>query len=99
MSDPLVEHSIPSNLKAYVCIEVFDRAQPVLLVDRADGDWCFLCGGVHPDDAAYFRVVGIRHPVGDDPTLADVLDLGANEQAERSHVGGEWSRSRITGDG
>ena len=39
------------------------------LLSRPGGDWCFLCGTGHPEDEAFYRVVGIGHPVGDDPTL------------------------------
>jgi hypothetical protein len=74
---------------------VFRGERPVLLVSRGDGDWCFLCGDGHPDDPAFYRVAGIGHPVGDDPTLAEVLDLDADEEAERVFVGGPWVRSRL----
>ncbi|KQW50961.1 hypothetical protein ASC77_25220 [Nocardioides sp. Root1257] len=95
MTDSLAVRGIPANLKSYVCIEVFDREKPVLLVSREDGDWCFLCGAGHPDDAAFYRVVGIGHPVGDDPTLAEVLDLDVDVEAERTAVGSRWSRTRL----
>jgi hypothetical protein len=74
VSDPVANRGIPSNQKSYVCIEVFNGERPVLLVSRQDGDWCFLCGGGHPDESASYRVVGISHPIGDDPTLVEVLD-------------------------
>ena len=95
MADPLAERGIPSNLKSYVCIEVFNGERPVLLVSREDGDWCFLCGDGHPDDAAFYRVVGIGRPIGDDPTLVEVLDLGSDEEAERVEVGAAWTRSSL----
>jgi hypothetical protein len=95
VANPLVERGIPPNLKSYVCIEVFNGERPILLVTREDGDWCFLCGDEHPDDAAFFRVVGIGHPIRDDPTLTDLLDLGVDEEAQRSAVGGPWTRSRM----
>lgn len=95
MTDPLAARGIPANLKSYVCIEVFNRERPVLLVSRQGGDWCFLCGAGHPDDAGFYRVVGIGHPIGDDPTLADVLDLDVEEEAERAVMGGSWSRTRL----
>ena len=52
---------IDFHQKAYVCIEVFRGERPVLLVSREDGDWCFLCGADHPDDASFYRVAGIGH--------------------------------------
>lgn len=86
---------ISPHLKSYVCIEVFNHERPVLYVTRPDGDWCFLCGEEHPDDASSYRVVGIGHTIELDPTLTDVLDLGENEEAERERVGGAWTRTRI----
>jgi hypothetical protein len=55
----------------------------------------FLCGGGHPDEASFYRVIGIGHPIDDDPTLAEVLDLDVDEEAERAVVGGPWSRTRL----
>jgi hypothetical protein len=84
---------VPFETKSYVCIHVFDRTRPVLYVTRADGDWCFLCGASHPDDASAYRVVHLGHEIEQDPTLTEVLDLAANEEAEREEVGGSWIRS------
>jgi len=95
VEDLLAARGIPANLKAYVCLEVFNAERPVLLVTRPEGDWCFLCGGEHPDDAASYRVVGIGHPIQSDPTLGDVLDLAADQEAERVVVGAAWVRSTI----
>ena len=90
----LAERGIPPNLKSYVCIEVFEGQRPILYVTRSDGDWCFLCGEEHPNDASAYRVVGIGHPVGSDPTLVEILDLGVDEEAERVSVEAAWIRSR-----
>lgn len=78
--------------KAYVCIHVFESAKPVLLVNRSDGDWCFLCGDEHPDDPAYYRVVGIGHVFEQDPSLEAVSDLAPEEEAERVAPGEPWIR-------
>jgi len=40
-------------------------------------------------------VVGIGHPIGDDPTLVEVLDLEVDEEAERLVLGGLWNRTRL----
>ncbi|MEQ6901903.1 hypothetical protein [Nocardioides sp. YIM 152588] len=93
MNDRFAEHGVERNLKAYVCIEVFTGERPVLYVARPEGDWCFLCGGEHPDDASAYRVVGIAHPVEADPSLSDLLDLRPNEEAERVTATGSWVRS------
>lgn len=82
--------------KAYVCLHVFDNVAPVLLVSRADGDWQFLCGASHPDEAAQLRVVGAGHLLERDPSLQEVVDLPVDWEAERTEVGGPWSRIPIT---
>jgi hypothetical protein len=92
-NDPLAARGIPSDLKSYLCVEVFEREMPILYVTRPDGEWCFLCGGDHPEDASAYRVVGIGHAIAMDPSLAEVVDLQPNEEAERTDVGGTWTRA------
>lgn len=84
---------IPYETKTYVCTHVLDRSRPVLYVTRPDGDWCALCGDEHPDDASAYRVVGIGHVLDYDPSVAEVLDLRPNQEAEREAVGEPWARS------
>lgn len=79
--------------KSYVCVHVFEDRSPVLYVTRPEGDWCFLCDLVHADESASFRVVALHHLIERDESLLEVLDLGVNEEAERSQVGGAWTRS------
>jgi hypothetical protein len=90
---PTSQPRLPYETKSYVCIHVFDRIRPVLYVTRPDGDWCALCGGDHPDDASSFRIVGIGHVIDYDPSVAEVLDLRPNQEAERDAVGEPWLRS------
>jgi hypothetical protein len=78
--------------KCYVCTHVFDGDR-VLYVTRPDGDWCFLCGVDHPDDAQSYFVVGTGHVLAADGSLAEILDLGPNQEAERSGLGRTWTRS------
>jgi hypothetical protein len=85
----------PPNHKAYVCICVFREEKGVLLVSRPDGDWCFLCGGEHADEASAFRVLGIGHLLNTDNTLHQVLDLQPDEEAERSAPEAPWVRSPV----
>jgi hypothetical protein len=85
--------------KAYVCNHVFDRAFPVMLVSRPDGDWCFLCGQLHDDSAAAYKVVGIGHVLEEDSSLTEVTDLESDWEAERSEIGGKWLRTRLSPDG
>lgn len=87
--------SFPQHMhhKAYVCNHVFDHSRPILLVDRADGDWCFLCGGEHPQDASAYKVVGIGHVLESDSSLQELNDLPAEWEAERAGVGQNWVRT------
>lgn len=80
--------------KAYVCTHVFNRTRPVLLVSRADGDWSLLCGDIHTNDAASYRVVGIGHVLAHDPSVQSVMDLQPEWEAERASVAGDWIRTR-----
>jgi hypothetical protein len=80
--------------KAYVCIHVFGRKKPVLLVSRPDGDWCFLCGESHEDDAPNYRVVGLGHVLDDDQSLFSILDLPVDCEAERATVDSPWIRTK-----
>ena len=81
--------------KSYVCIDVFNKKKPVLLVSRDGDDWCFLCGEVHPNDASFYRVVEIGHLIEDDPELSNVLDLMPNQEAERESPGKPWIRTNL----
>ena len=90
-----VRLEIPYERKSYVCTHVFDRSRPVLLVTRPDGDFCALCGYEHPEDANPYRVVGFGHVLDDDSSVAEVLDPGPNQEAERAAVGEPWVRSEF----
>ena len=87
--------SFPQDMhhKAYVCNHVFDHSRPVLLVSRGDGDWCFLCGGKHLQDASAYKVVGIGHVLESDSSLRELNDLPAEWEAERTEVGQDWVRT------
>lgn len=87
--------NLPYETKAYVCTHVFDRSRPVLYVTRPDGDWCLLCGAAHPEEGSEYRVVGLGHIVDQDASLAEVLDLKVNEEAERGAMELTWTRSRF----
>ena len=84
---------LESHLKAYVCTHVFDGSRPVTLVSRPDGDWCFLCGGEHDDEASSYRVVGIGHLFDSDPSLEEISDLPPDWEAERDGPDGRWLRT------
>jgi hypothetical protein len=79
--------------KVYVCSHIFDQSRPVLLVSRADGDWCFLCGGEHPQDASAYKAVGIGHVLEWDSSLQELQDLPADWEAERKELGQNWVRT------
>ena len=90
--------SAVSDMKCYLCTHVVDGQRPVLLVTRPDGDWCLTCGDEHVQEAASFRVAHLAHPLANDSSLQAVLDLRKNEEAERLHVGGAWTRSVMPPD-
>jgi hypothetical protein len=67
----------------------------VLLVSRPEGDWCFLCGAVHPDNASQYHVVGMGHLFERDKSLSQLRDLPADWEAERAALGSRWLRTPI----
>jgi hypothetical protein len=88
---------IDSHLRAYVCVHVCDDVRPVLLVSRAGGPWCFLCGDVHTQDASSYRVVGIGHLFERDHSLLELKDLPPDWEAERQDVRSPWIRKKFDG--
>ncbi|MDA0185219.1 hypothetical protein OJ997_33250 [Solirubrobacter phytolaccae] len=71
---------------------VFDLSEPILLVqhDADDGIWQLIGTSDAGEDA---KLAHLFHAIDADATLLDVLDLEPGERAERSEVGGEWTRS------
>jgi hypothetical protein len=84
---------IDGHYKAYVCNHVFDKSKPILLVSRPEGDWCFLCGGEHENDASAYKVVGLDHVFNSDLSLQELADLPANWDAERKGAEHAWERT------
>lgn len=80
---------------AFVCSHIFENSLPVLLVARENGDWMYLCGGLHGDDEKC-HVIGREHLIERDPTLSATLDLPDQSEAERGHVGDIWVRRALS---
>lgn len=79
------------EVAAYVCSHIFKDERPVLLVSRVGGDWQFLCGSAHdPNDLP--EVVGLNHLFERDNSLEELRNLPKDWEAERSTVGGEWTK-------
>jgi hypothetical protein len=89
-----ITNQIERHLRAYVCVHVSDGLRPILLVTRAGGPWCFLCGNVHPQDQSSYRVVGTGHLFERDPSLLELKDLPSDWEAERRNVGSAWIRTK-----
>lgn len=81
--------------RVFVCTHVFQRSRPIILVSRPEGDWCFLCGDMHQDNASAYRSVGLSHILEADPTVSDVLDLPRDWEAERATINDSWVRTPI----
>ena len=79
---------------AYVCDHVFVNSHAVLLVQHEDGDWQFLCGGLH-ESGVLPRVVGLNHLLTRDPSLALTLGLPEGWEAARTDSSAPWQQSRI----
>lgn len=87
-----------SHHKAYVCVHVFNQTKPILLVNREGGDWCFLCGEEHEDNASEYRVVGIGHLFDRDASLGSLVSLLPDWEAERSSLESDWILTRCHPD-
>jgi hypothetical protein len=83
------------HILSFCCTHVVDGTRPVLLVNRPDGDWCFLCGKGDHIGLSSYCTVGMSHLVDDDQSLREVLDLCNWEEAERVAPGSAWLRSWI----
>jgi hypothetical protein len=80
----------------FVCGEIFRDESPVLLVSHeTDGDWQFLCGKVHAEDAAQVHLVGLNHLLERDPSLMELRDLVRGSEAGRNALGSVWTRRPI----
>jgi hypothetical protein len=86
---------IKMETRAFICQHVFDDVRPVMLVCRSDGDWQLVCGSSHEEGEGP-RLVGLNHLLDRDPTLNEIVDLPDEWEAERSEVGGAWTRRPLT---
>src|SRR5882724_8027416 len=92
--NPMNSDSEPREIATFICSHIFKTTHPVLLVAREQGDWMFLCGGVHYADEDY-QVAGRNHLLDRDATLYQILDLDDGWEAEREFIGGPWFRRII----
>lgn len=69
-------------------LEVFERREPILLVqhDADDGTWQ-LIGASDADDG---KIGHLHHAIDDDQSLIDVLDLPPGGSATRTDLSGPW---------
>ncbi|HZX79920.1 MAG TPA: hypothetical protein VFE72_03070 [Lysobacter sp.] len=87
----------PRHLAVLICRHVFEHSRPVLLVRNQEDTWSLLCGGEDHGDED-FCYVGVGHLLDRDPTLDACADLLQDHEAERSAVGGAWTRAVILVD-
>lgn len=75
-----------------------NELKPILFMSRAGGDWQMYCHDSNhdfEDEEALredMRLVHIAHLVARDPTLNQIADLPEDMGAERTEVGGQWTR-------
>jgi hypothetical protein len=75
-----------------LCRKVFDGG-PILRVSRdGEGDWQFLCGGVHGDGGCEPKLVCLAEVVRLDPGLSSLGDLCPNWSASRASAADPWVR-------
>ncbi|MFC3455747.1 hypothetical protein [Amycolatopsis speibonae] len=76
-------------------VEVFERREPILLVqhDADDGMWQLI--GASDADSGTGKIGHLHHAIDEDPTLIDILDLPPGGSATRTGAGSPWAgRSR-----
>jgi hypothetical protein len=86
----------PSDLKSYVCVHVFSRARPILLVVREQREWMFLCGRADHGGHSDYLVIGIGHVTELEASVSECADLPDDCEAERKAVGAPWIRTPIS---
>jgi hypothetical protein len=81
------------NLGIITTRQWLDLNQPILRVVHDDeGDWQFLTGDQVLADG---RVVALEQMVIRDPTLNELFNLEYGEAADRTEVGGRWTRTKL----
>ncbi|MFI7117382.1 hypothetical protein [Amycolatopsis sp. NPDC049868] len=72
--------------------EIFERSEPILLVqhDADDGMWQLI--GASDADSATGKIGHLHHAIDEDQTLIDTLDLPAGGSATRTGIGRPWNR-------
>jgi hypothetical protein len=74
----------------FVCKHVWNEGAPILYVSHdPDGDWQFLCGGIHATPADCL-IIGLEHVVERDPTLNAVSRMCTSHVAERVEETADW---------
>jgi hypothetical protein len=90
--------SFDDSLGTIACRCVIEKGKPVLFVSHAGGDWQMYCHdsnhNFEDEDAmkAEMGVIHVAHLVARDATLNEISDLPTNMAAERTEVGGKWTR-------
>lgn len=92
MSDMVEGFGLAANTAVYVCQRVFDGA-PILHVSHdEDGDWQFLCGGIHSEGGCPGKVGSLHHIISLNPGLRELADLCEGWTATRESVHAPWVR-------
>jgi hypothetical protein len=80
------------NTAVFICGHV-ERGAPVLYVSHdGDGDWQFLCGATHDDEADEKpMLVCLKEVVEKDPSLNQLAGMFTNHHAERASKSNYWS--------
>lgn len=74
------------------CQRVADGSPALHVSHDEDGDWQFLCGGDHTDDAGDGAVLScLRCLVARDPSLNELAEIGRNHEASRPAAGKPWA--------
>lgn len=77
------------NTACFTCCHVLDEKKPILYVSHdEDGDWQFLCGGMHKDEDV--RIVSLASILSIDETMSAFAKLDYGQCAESENVTSDW---------
>jgi hypothetical protein len=74
-------------------LEVFERREPVLLVQHDAGDGIWQLVGASDAGSSTAKIGHLHHAIDEDPSLIDILDLPPGSSATRTNVGSAWNGS------
>ena len=83
------------DLYVFICTHILDGRKPIKFVTHHfdDGNWQFLCGGMHSESDAV--IISIQEVCELDRSVEELCDLPVGYCASRKNVSAKWIKARI----